>query len=374
MKRWEISALQASLLVIGMVSMSGHALTTTQFLRAGGRDTWMVALIALPAGILAAWAFARLRLMFPNDTLVQYLPKVLGYAGYVIAALYILYFFTVLVFTLRMTTDWMVDSILTETPSWVMGVLYMAAVAYTALGGLDVVARTNQFTLALLIGFGFLVSFSTMQAKDYRLLMPFFENGYGPVLSAAFLCLGYYGEVSVVGVFDAYVKQKEQRLLFRWYLVALFFAAGVFTGPVAGSMATLGYRVAQNMPYPTFQHWLMVSYPRFFERIDLLAVHQWLAGAYVRCAVYLLLSSRGLCQLVTVKRVPEKWVLGALAVLSVAVSQLAWDSKPSFDRFIMDVYLPTGAYLGTLLPPVIWLVALVRGFGKVTQGKQTYGG
>lgn len=374
MKRWEISALQASLLIMGMISMSGHALTTTQFLRAGGRDTWMVGLIALPAGILAAWALTRLRLMFPSDTLVQYLPKVFGYAGYVIAALYVVYFFVVVVFTLRMTTDWMVDSILTETPSWIMGVLYIAAVAYTALGGLDVVARTNQFTLALLVGFGFLVSFSTMQAKDYRLLLPFFEKGYGPVLSAAFLCLGYYGEVSVVGIFDAYVKRKEQKQLFKWYLLALFFAAGVFTGPVAGSMATLGYRVAQNMPYPTFQHWLMVSYPRFFERIDLLAVHQWLAGGYVRCAVYLLLASRGLCQLVAVKRVPEKWVLSAVAIVSVIVSELAWDSKPSFDRFIMDVYLPVGAYLGTLFPPVIWLVALVRGLGKASQGKQTYGG
>jgi len=374
LKRWEISALQAGMLIASTAAMSGHALAVPQFLLAGGRDTWMAGLFALPFGILAAWALARLRQMFPNDTLVQYLPKVLGHAGHVVAAIYVLYFFVVVVFTLRITTDWLVESILTETPSWILGALYMAAVTYTALGGLDVVARTNQFTLPLLIVFGMLVSLSTMQAKDYRLLMPFFERGYRQVAAASFLCLGYYGEISVTGMYGAYVRQNEGKQLFKVYLAALFFAAMVFSGPLAGALATLGYRVAQNMPYPTYQHWLMVSYARFFERTDLLAVHQWLVGAYVRCGLYLLLTARGVCQVARVKRVPEKWVLVALAAAAILVSQLAWESKMAFDEFILNIYLPWGAYVGTLLPPVIWLIALARGFGKASRGSQTYGG
>ncbi|HYF91645.1 MAG TPA: endospore germination permease [Symbiobacteriaceae bacterium] len=374
MKRWEISALQSAMLIAGIVALTGHALAVTHFVRAGGRDSWLSGVVAFPIGLLAFWSFVKLRRMFPGDTLVQFLPKILGYAGYLVAAIFVLYFFTVVVFTLRMTTDWMVDSILPETPSWVMGVLYMAAVAYTAAGGLDVLARVNQFTLPLLSGLGVLVSVGTLQAKDYHLLLPLFEKGYGPVLASAFLGLGYLGECSVLPMYDAYVVQGDYRKLMKVYFIALVYIFITLTGPMAGSIATLGYRVALNMPYPTFQHWLMVNLTRFFERTDLLAVHQWLAGAYVRCGIYLLMGIQGIRQLTPARKIPFNWLLAVFSLLTVGVSEYAWHSKPVFDQWVLDVYLPGGAFLGMFLPPLLLIVAWVRKLGRPNQGAQTYGG
>lgn len=375
MKRWEISAVQSAMLISGVVALTGHALAVTQFMRAGGRDAWMSGIVAFPAVVLAHWCWYKLRRRFPGDTLVQYLPKVLGIAGYPVAVAYIIYLFTIVVFTLRMTTDWMVDSILQETPTWVMGGLYMAAVTYSALGGLDVLARTNQFLLPLLTGLGIFVSVGTIQAKDYGLLTPFFENGLQPVLAATFLGIGALGgETSVVSMYDAYVLKSEQKKLFKVYLLAIVYIIITLTGPLAGSAATLGYRVAQNMPYPTFQHWLMMGFARFFERTDLLAVHQWLAGAYVRCGLYLLMAVHGCRQLTPIKRVSWTWLLPGAALLTVIVSESAFPNKPVFDQFILDIYLPTGLYFGIVMPPLLLLVAWVRKLGKPSQGVQTYGG
>lgn len=373
MQRWEISAVQAGALLAGVVSLSGHALAVSHFVRVGGRDAWLSGLVALPAALVAMWALARLARWFPGQTLVEYTPHILGYPGYLLAALYPLYYFTVVLFTLRMTTDWLVDTILMETPTWVTGTLYMAAVLYIANGGLDVLARANQFLLPLLTLLGFLVSFGTLQAKDYRVLLPMLENGPGPVLAASVLAMGHYGEGAIAGVLGAYVPGKEQKRLSRAYLWALLFLAMTFTGPLAGAMATLGYRVAANMPFPTFQHWLMVSFARFFERTDLLAVHQWLAGAYVRTGLYLLAAVHGFCQLTRKPKLSPNLLAGAGAA-AVLASELLFRTKPAFDTFVVNVYLPASAIAGIAIPPVLLAVAWLRGLHKQGQATRTYGG
>lgn len=373
MRKWEISSLQAGMLVAGIVALTGHALAVSQFIRAGGRDAWLSGIFALPMAAVAVWSWYKLTLIFPGQTVVQYLPRVLGPLGYPIAALFPIYYFTVVVFTIRMTTDWMVDTILPDTPSWVMGLLYMAAVVYPTLGGLDVLARINQFTLPLLTGLGILVSLATMQAKDYGLLLPLFENGPAPLVATTFLGMGYYGETSIVGMYNAWVGKSDRPKLLKAYLLALVFVVTTLTGPLAGSVATMGYRTAENMPYPTFQHWLMVSFARFFERTDLLAVHQWLAGAYVRCAIYLLMAVTGCCQLVNKPQAKLTYLVPGAALLVVVLSELAFGTKPIFDEFVTYVYLPAGAYLGIFLPPLLLLVAWARGLSRKGQGAQSHG-
>jgi spore germination protein KB len=377
MKRWEISAFQAGWLTAGAVVLTGHALAVTHFMQAGGRDAWISGLINMPLLFLAAWSLYRLRLIFPRDTIVQYLPKVLGVVGYPVAAIYVTFLFGAVLFTLRMTTDWMVDSILPETPALVISGLYMAAVVYAALSGLDVLARINQFTLPLLALLGMTVSVSTMQAKDYRLLFPLLEKGPWPLLSASVLALGFFGETSIMGMYDAYVLPEDRKKLFRAYIFPLLFIVTTFTGPLAGSIATLGHRVAADMPYPTFQHWLMVSYARFFERTDLLAVHQWLAGAYVRSGIYLLMAVQGLYQLFSrttlQKRLPAKWLIPGAAAAVVALSEKAIPSQPVFDTFVLSIYLPTTACLGILLPPLLLAIAWIRGLTRTKRGAQIHG-
>ncbi|MFZ5828309.1 MAG: GerAB/ArcD/ProY family transporter [Bacillota bacterium] len=369
---WQISALQAAMLVAGSVSLTGHALAVTFFLQAGGRDSWMSGLISLPIAAVAIWSMVKLSHLYPGKSLVEYLPSVLGFAGYPLAGLYLLYYLTTVIFTLRMTTDWLVDSVLMQTPSWVLGLTYMLSILYCAVQGLDVVARVNQFTLPLLSGLGVLVALGTAKAKDYSLLMPFFEFGLGPVLSATFLGLGYFGEMSILLMMGGYVNPKERPRLVRNSLIALLFVVITLTGPLAGSIATLGYRAAEQMPYPTFTHWMLVSLARFFERTDLLAVHQWLAGAYVRCALFLLLAVKGGTQLFRVKK-PSNISLLVVGLLAVAGAELLFPHKPYFDEFIRTVYLPAGAFLGILLPPVLLMVAVVRGASRPSQGVGGHG-
>ncbi len=360
MQNWRISALQAGMLTAGAVAVTGHALAVSQFMRAGGRDAWMSGIVALPLAALAVWSFNELGRRFPGKTVVEYLPKVLGVLGYPIAAAYLLFFFTVTVFTLRTTTDWLVDSILRETPSWVMGGAYIGVVLYAAFGGLDVLARINQVTLPVLTALGILVSLGTMPAKDYQLLRPFLEHGLGPVVWTTVLGLGYYGETSVMGMFHAYVRAKDPKQTRLAYLLAVVFVATTLTGPLAGSIATLGYRVAEIMPYPTFQHWLTLSLARFFERTDLLAMHQWLVGAYVRCGLFLLMACAGFLQL-TRRRWQLRWPLLTAGVLTVLAAELAFPTKQVFDFFVEYIYFPVGLVLGIVLPPLLLSVAWVRG-------------
>lgn len=372
MKTWQISSLQSGMLVAGVVALTGHALAVTYFLSAGGRDAWMAGLLAFPVAALSVWSMVRLSQRFPGQTVVEYLPSVLGLPGRLLSFAYILYYLTVVIFTLRTTMDWLVDTVLPETPSWVMGAIFMATVLYAALGGLDVIARINQFTLPLLTVLGFFVAFATMPEKDYSLLTPFFEHGLQPVFQTSLLGLGYYGEICVLMMHAAFVVPKDRKRLPIASLLALVFIVTTLTGPLAGSVATIGHKVAEMMPYPTFQHWLMVSFARFFERTDLLAVHQWLAGAYVRCGLYLLMAATGTSQLVG-KRPMLGGITAALALIAVVASELLFPNKPFFDAFVVDIYLPAGMIVGMLLPPVLLGIAALRGLQPPSRGVSGHG-
>ncbi|MFZ5816267.1 MAG: GerAB/ArcD/ProY family transporter [Bacillota bacterium] len=258
---WQISSLQAAMLVAGAVSLTGHALAVTFFMEAGGRDAWMAGLLAMPMAAVAITSMVTLSRIYHGQPVTEYLPRLLGVGGYLVAALYIVYYLTTVIFTLRMTTDWLVDSVLMQTPSWVLGLTYMLAVLYAAIHGLDAIARINQFTLPLLSGLGILVAAGTGPQKDYGLLLPMLEFGWGPVLAATFLGLGYFGEMCILMMLAGYVVPKDRRRLLRASLVALLFVVTTLTGPLAGSVATLGYRVAEQMPYPTFTHWMMIRLP-----------------------------------------------------------------------------------------------------------------
>lgn len=355
------------MLVAGAVSLTGHALAVSHIVRAGGRDAWLTGPLAFPLALTSIWSLVRLSRIFPGMTVAQYAPKVIGPPGYLLSIAYLTYYLAAVIFTLRLTTDWLVDTILPATPPWVMGTVYMTLVLYCALGGLDVLARTNQFTLPLLTALGLLVSFGSMHAKDYGVLAPFLENGSGPVVSATVLSLGYFGEASILAMFNAYVTPKDRPRTLKAYTLALLFLLFTLTGPIAGSIATLGYRAVQSMPYPTFQHWLMVTLARFFERSDLLAVHQWLAGAFVRCGLFLLMSVHGIRQL-TGSKLDLRWGLVVASAGVVAGSALLFASKPVVDQFVQSVYLPTSAVLGILVPPLLLGVAWLRGLARTAPG------
>lgn len=358
--KWEISGRQAGWLLPGAVALNGHALAVTFFLVVGGRDAWMSGLIALPAAVLQIWCLAWLSRTFPGQTLVQYLPRILGYFGHALSVVYLLYYLTVVVFTLRMTTAWLVDTILPETPSYVLATIYIAACVYAAASGLDVIARINDFTLLLLTFLGSLVMIGTTPEKDFRLLMPFLEHGMGPILATAVLCLGYYGEMSILAMFAAFVRPRDRQKLTRNFMYSLLYVSTTLSGPLVGSIATLGYRLAANMPHPTFQHWLMLSITRFFERTDLLAVHQWLVGAYARCGLFLLMAAHGGVQL-SGNRLRLPWVLVACGVGVILGAEFFFSVKPIFDQFVLRIYLPGSAVLGWLLPILLAGVARLRG-------------
>lgn len=258
---------------------------------------------------------------------------------------------------MRRTSDWLVDSLLPETPPPLLAALYLAAVLFLAVAGIETLARTNQVTLPLLTGLGILVSSMTMPEKDYRLLLPLLERGAAPVLHSAWLAMGILGELCLLGMFVQYVR--DPRLNLRAGLLAVAFGVMTMTGPVSGAVAVMGHQQAAGMPYPSYQHWLMISFTRFVERSDLLAVHQWLVGAYVRIGLFLFALTLGSRQLVSARR--SLWFAAGGGLLVWALSVFAFPDILAFDAFVTGLYLPAGAVLGVVLPPLLWALAAARG-------------
>lgn len=360
-----INALQCGMLIAGFTSITNHALAVVYLLQAGGRDAWMGGLIGLPLAMMSVAALISLSRIFPRQSLVQYLPRLLGRgAGHILAVIYLLYFAAGIIFTLRRTTDWLVDSLLPETPPWMITGLYLVACLYIALAGIETLARTNQFTLPVLTFLGLLVSFLTGPAKDYRLMLPVLADGVGPVAAVSWTALGIFGELCIVGMFAQYVQVRPGVL--QASLVGVLYAAVTMTGPVTGAIAALSYRQGANMPYATYQQWLMISFARFLERTDLLAVHQWLVGAYVRTGLLLFAVGLGIWQLAGMGT-RSRLTVGA-GLLAGLLAMLLFPNVVSFDEFAVALYLPAGALLGVVTPVLLWAVAKARGLRKEEAG------
>lgn len=316
-----------------------HVIILPFLFEESGRDSWLVILFS---GFLFLIWMTSIYFVAKNTKqrpLRDYLTEKFGRS---ISTLFIgigaAYSFFISTITIYDLTRWTSVTYLHGTPTFYIIIIFTFTCLLLSTSSILSIAIVNGLLLPIIIILGFLVSFGNIPNKDYSLLFPVFENGIAPYL---------YGSIYTgVGFFEIFAitflhhKLRNNVRLIPLYLTGMTLILLMF-GPTVGAITEFGPEASKNLSFLAFEEWRLLSFGRFIEHVDFLAIYQWYAGAFIRVSLgfYLIIE---LFQIKKLK--PRNIWLTIIFILAVILAQIPVTSI-EFYHLLKKWILPIGFWL-----------------------------
>jgi len=347
MNRQPLSVWQLLCIVMLSAGLMNHVLVIPILLEAAHRDAWIAAIGALL--ILPLW----LPLLYfvikqtSGRSLFDWLKTQYSRAAAYLFAFSSMIFLLVHSFvTLNDTVTFTTTSYLTATPRWALIVVIAVFCFYNAYYGIQSVANTALIILPFVTLFGFFVMLSTTPHKDYSLLQPTLEHGWGPVFQGMAYAGAGYAEIIIL----LFLSHRLPRTFSIKSLTLIAILTGSLSiGPTIGAITEFGPEQATRLRYPAFEQWRMVNLGTYIEHVDFLSVYQWLSGAFIRISLFTAL----IVELFPVKDLStRRWIL-VVVYLAIVLASLAPISDEQFFHFVKYVVLPSSLAFSLALSVVL---------------------
>ncbi|WP_186438252.1 GerAB/ArcD/ProY family transporter [Cohnella terricola] len=343
------SRLQLVFLLLLTLGISNHVFIIPHLLKDAGRDAWFSILLAYP--FLVAWtAILYFILKSMRDSPFDvWLESRIGKFGRLTVcwclSLYFLVLGMLIVYDTCMNTE---IYFLPKTPN-VAVVLSDVIVSYfAARNGLKTIVYFSIILLPIVWLFGYFVSLSTLDSKDYSLIKPFFSEGIASDIRGGMIVFGGSIEMLMLVVLQHKLKKP---LNYGTIVILLTLLFGLILGPTLGSLSAFGPNIAGTLRFPAFEQWRLVTVGEYISHVDFLAVFQMMAGSIARTAllIYLLSELIGMHN----PRRRQAAMIGGAALMALPsllhVSDL-WMQTVIHDHFYVSSFIFGLAAIAILFP------------------------
>lgn len=284
-----ISTLHLILLIMTFIGLKNHVTIIPAILQDVGRDGWASVLLGAVASLIWLFLIVYVHNKTKQQSIRDWLKSKIGKVGSQIVS-YILSFYLIVLaaFTMRDTLLWINSTFLVRTPMLPLLIIYTILIVYLASSNIKTITIVNTFVLIGVLVLGFFVAFVNIQVKDYRLLRPFFEHGFEPIVYGAIYPASGFVELLLILFLQHKLKDRM-----RWphFIIILFILMGLTLGPLIGAITEFGPVEAAKQRYPAYEEWGLATIGRFIEHLDFFSIYQWLTGAFIRIVVFLYIVS-----------------------------------------------------------------------------------
>ncbi|MEW9502237.1 GerAB/ArcD/ProY family transporter [Jeotgalibacillus marinus] len=277
--------------------------------------------------------------------------------GNLIIFFYTLYFLFMSVYILKNFVYLMGITMLEKTPSPIISITFILAVAYILYLGLDVLARLTELYFPLFFLGVCIVAIGLFFSKELYIqnLLPVLPDGIGPIFHNLFKksVLFPYGEMIAFTVIFPKVIQKN---FTRRVSIVTIIAIGLFlTFGVLLEILTLGPELRNRSQYPFVSTVREVEVLEFIGRVDILYVFHVMFGAFVKICVYLYAVLIGL-ETITNRRYRTFVYPFALlaAFLSIIESPGQQTNLAVALEFVFMLHIPYAFIFPVLLAVILW--------------------
>ena len=240
----------------------------------------------------------KLGLVFPDKTIVEFLPEVIGkYPGNFFSLLIIIYWFFISALALRVFSELLLSAIFDKTPLNVLILTMLLTMLFFLRHDVQVIARINEIYLFFII-FTAILGISLVYKKiEYINLFPFLgDKGISGLFKGSFnLLFAYLGfEISSVLIPSITTKKltynygvKGFLIPFILYVLVVFAGIGVFSA-----------EELINMTWPTMELVKVTNIPGIvFERLEALFISFWVLAVFTTVSNFYYASILSLTQL-----------------------------------------------------------------------------
>ncbi|MEW6064412.1 MAG: GerAB/ArcD/ProY family transporter [Bacillota bacterium] len=355
----KISAYQAMVYQVSIVLATAVLFVPAITAKYAKQDAWISGIIACFFGCLQVYTAVSLARRFPNTSVVQYAPLILGKVpGKVVGFIYLFYFFYVGYFVLQQFTALMSSSYMPLTPSIVFMLVLSLLTVYAAYGGLEVICRMSSVVLTVVLAtMALIVLLIVKDIKIWRFL-PVLENGFNPVLLGAISPGAWFGETAVILMLYPFINNKEKVL--KTSLLAMLILFIAIEMVIIGAIGLLGPTEAASFLFPTFNvaRRIKLEALPILERQDALFMMIWVAGMLIKLTTFFFAGVLALAQWLNVKDY-RPLILPSMAIM-IALAVQAWKNITELFAFSGEVFPLTIIFVNFIITVFLLIIAVIR--------------
>jgi spore germination protein KB len=326
------------------------------------KDAWLAILLGLCSGIVLFFIYYYLFRQYPNLPLTGYARKIFGkYVGWIIGLLYVVYFLYEAARNLRDFGDLLLSSTMPNTPLLVLNILMVLAICFVLYLGIEVVGRTAEVFIVILIFMGFtgnlLVYFSGH--VDLHNLQPFLENEWKPILTTAFPLLTFFpfGEMIVFTMLLPYLNRSE--LTKKVCLSAVISSGLILSYTTSLDIAVLGVEAVERSTFPLLSTMGKVNLFEFIQRLDALIVFTFLITMFFKISIFFYVAVIGMVDLFKLKN-HQQIVLPVGIILIFLSMAIASDFTEHIEEGLKVIQYPLHMPFMMIIPLLMLVITIIR--------------
>jgi len=330
------------------------------------QDSWLAEILSVIFQFIMLYIILKLGVRFPQMEFTHYIKQISGrFLGSLIVIAYIWFFLFVSSVILREITSFAVAVIYTDTPPVVISVLIILTSSYIVSHGIEVIARTNEIALPIIIVqylIGVSLLFPIINLDNFK---PMLENGLMPVLKGAFVSSSDFIFVAFIAAVLPYVnKPRECR---RGLAIGLAAAGMVILVPIIAAIGVMGPAVAQTTLYKGYMALRYISYAKFIEHLDNFGLAIFTLGQVIKITVFYYASCLMAGQLLGLRSYRPLIVPAGIIIL--VLSRVLFKNAAQLARFFITFW-PVHNYVFELaIPLFLLLLAILRKKGESEQNE-----
>lgn len=280
------------------------------------QDAWLAMSLAACFGLLLVWLFLSIQQREPSHNLIGILRIYFGNAlGTLFGAAYVLYFLYESMRNVRDFGELMSMTILSRTPMAVTMLIVVLIAAYGVFKGVEVVFRISEVLLPLTAASYAILILLLILSKTlhFRMLAPVMENGWIPVLAAAFpdIVSFPFGQMVIFLMF--WNLRSEHPIPVKASFTAYTSVALFLIMMNAINISVLGPALAGMSTLPFLQSVQLISIANIFERLDVFVTLLIYIGLFMKMIAFYLCAVLGFSQLTGTAY--RRWILPAGSIV-----------------------------------------------------------
>lgn len=254
------------------------------------KDAWIASLLGLGMGLCLFPVYVYLYKIFPNIPLTGYIRAVVGkYLGWPLGLLYVVYFIYASARDLRDAGDLLLASVYDLTPLFAIVALMMCGVFYVLHKGIEVLARTSEICLLILVFLGILGNLAVLASGiiDLNHLLPVLENGWKPIITTALTqtFVFPFGEMIAFTMILPYLDRPRQAA--KSGSLAIAISGVLLSYTTLLNVAVLGVDVAGRSTFPLLTMIGKVNIIEFIQRLDAIVVLTLIIADFFKISIFL---------------------------------------------------------------------------------------
>lgn len=354
-----LSPRQITLLILGFGVGGGILTLPSLAAEVLGASGW---LLVLALGFLytgSAWVVARLAVKFPEETIIEYSPRLLGkWLGLLFNLAFIIQIFLVTPINIRILQELVNISLLPGAPTWFVSGSYLLVLAYGASRQLDQIAQVNELLIEIALMVGFFVVLTTFQQFEPLHLLPVLSRDQINLDKIEQLVgMNFaFGSMQVVSMVVPYIRDPQQTakatvkaalIITFTYTLFTVVALGVFGYKEAIELSWVGLELAKSVNFQAV----------ILQRLDLILIVSWISALYTTGLTASFLTGTALGRLFRTRKATA-FIWGLVPVVYYLCTKLenyfVW-SRASFYVALLSLVITFIGY------PLLYLLSWVKG-------------